>query len=193
MNEVAADVLGPRESGSSLRGRVADWFRRNSVAGGLSDRAGKSVTVTHRDQSSVTVSVSRNLEEHADSNIPVFAGDMISVRRADVIYVVGDVNRPSGLLMDGGHLSVLQALALAGGTSSTAKLSGARIIRKGPSGITEVPVPLNKLLRAKAEDVSLQADDILFVPASGRKKLEGRTAETALQLAGAASLIAIRP
>ena len=74
-----------------------------SVAGGLSDRAGKSVTVTHRDQSSVTVPVSRNLEEHADSNIPVFAGDMISVRRADVIYVVGDVNRPSGLLMDGGH------------------------------------------------------------------------------------------
>jgi polysaccharide export outer membrane protein len=164
-----------------------------SAAGGLSDRAGRSVTVTHRDQSSVKVPVSRNLEEHADSNVPVFAGDMISVRRADVIYVVGDVNRPSGLLMDGGHLSVLQALALAGGTTSTAKLSGTRIIRKGPSGITEVPVPLNKLLRAKADDLPLQADDVLFVPASGRKKLEGRTAEAALQLAGAASLVAIRP
>ena len=33
---------------------------------------------------------------------------------------------------DGGHLSVLQAIALAGGTTSTAHLSGARIIRKGP-------------------------------------------------------------
>ena len=89
----------------------------------------------------MTVPISRNLEEHPDSNIPVFAGDTISVRRADVIYVVGEVSRPSGFLMDSGHLSVLQAIALAGGTTSTAKLNGARIIRKGPSGLTEVPVP----------------------------------------------------
>jgi len=164
-----------------------------SAAGGFSERAGKSVTVTHRDQTSTTVPVSRNLEEHNDSNIPVFAGDTISVRRADVIYVVGDVGHPSGFLMDTGHVSVLQAIALAGGTNSTAKLNGARIIRKGPTGITEVPVPLKKLLQAKAEDLPMQADDILFVPTSARKLLEGRTAEAALQMASAATLIAIRP
>jgi hypothetical protein len=54
-------------------------------------------------------------------------------------------------------------------------------------------VSLKKLLQAKASDVPLQADDILFVPASARKVISGRTAEAALQMATAASLIAIHP
>jgi polysaccharide export outer membrane protein len=94
--------------------------------------------------------------------------------------------------MESGHVSVLQAIALAGGANSTAKLGGARIIRKGPSGLTETPVPLKKLLQAKADDIQMQADDILFVPTSARKLLEGRTAEAALQMATSASLIAVR-
>jgi polysaccharide export outer membrane protein len=167
-----------------------------SAAGGLTDRAGKSIAITRRDQPGkpLTVQLARNLEDHPESNVPVYPGDTIMVRRADVIYVVGDVARPSGLLMgDGGHLSVLQAIALAGGTGPSAKLNGARIIRKGPSGLTETPVPLKKLLQAKAEDIPLEADDILFVPTSARKLLEGRTAEAALQLATSASLIMVRP
>jgi polysaccharide biosynthesis/export protein len=167
-----------------------------SAAGGLSDRAGKSVTVTHKadPDKPVVVTISRNLEDHRDSNVSVYPGDMIMVRRADVVYVVGDVARPSGFLMDnGGKLSVLQAIALAGGTTSTAKVSGARIIRKGPGGVTEIPVSLKKILQAKTGDVPLQADDILFVPASARKIISGRTAEAALQMATAATIIAIRP
>ena len=56
------------------------------------------------------------------------------VPRAPIIYVVGDVGRPSGLLVDNGTLTVLQALALAGGTNRTAKMGGVRIIRKGSDG-----------------------------------------------------------
>ena len=164
-----------------------------SAAGGFTDRAGKSITVTHRGQQPVAVPISRNLEDHPDSNVPVYAGDTISVRRADVVYVVGDVVRPSGFLMEGGHLSVLQAIALAGGTNSTAKLNGARIIHKSASGLTETPVQLKKLLQAKTDDIAMNADDILFVPTSARKLLEGRTAEAALQLATSATLIAVRP
>ena len=188
--------------GASLLGEVArpgvypvlgeqTLFNLISAAGGLSERAGKSITVTRRDQSPITVPISRNLEEHAESNVRVMAGDTIMVRRADVVYVVGEVNRPTGLSMDSGHISVLQAMALAGGTTSTAKLSGARIIRKGPSGLTEVPVPLKQLLRAKSDDLQMQADDILFVPTSARKFLAGRTAEAALQLATATTIVAI--
>jgi polysaccharide export outer membrane protein len=168
-------------------------FSLISAAGGLSDRAGKSITITHGNQAPITVPISRNLEDHPDSNVPVFAGDTVLVRRADIIYVVGDVGRPSGFLMDSGHLSVLQAIALAGGTNTTAKLNAARIIRKGPAGLTETPVPLKKLLEAKADDIPMQADDILFVPTSAKKLFAGRTVEAALQLATSASLIAIRP
>ena len=171
-------------------------FNLLSAAGGLSPAAGKSVTIRHKaepDKPEI-VPISRNLEDHPDSNVPIYPGDTVMVRRADVIYVVGDVNRPSGFLMDnGGKLSVLQAIALAGGTTGTAKTSAARIIRKSPQGVSEIPVSLKKILQAKAGDVPLQADDILFVPGSVRKIVSGRTAEAALQMATAASLIAIRP
>jgi polysaccharide biosynthesis/export protein len=166
-----------------------------SAAGGFTDKAGKSITVTHRNRPDqpATVPLSRNMEQHPESNIPVYAGDTISVGRADVVYVVGDVVRPSGLLMNDGQVTVLQAIALAGGTTATAKLNSARIIRKGPSGLTEMPVQLKKLLEAKIQDIPLQPDDILFVPTSSRKMMAGRTVEAAMQLATSATLIAIRP
>jgi len=163
-----------------------------SAAGGFTDKAGKNVTVTHRDKEPIVVPISRNLAEHPDSNIAIAPGDTINVSHADIVYVVGDVLRPSGFLMQSGHLSVLQAIALAGGTNSTAKLSGARIVHKGPTGLSETPVPLKKLLQAKADDVELQPNDILFVPTSARKFLEGRTAEAAIQMATAAALISVR-
>jgi polysaccharide biosynthesis/export protein len=167
-----------------------------SAAGGLSDKAGKSITVTHRDHPDkpVSVTISHNLEDHADSNIAVYAGDTIMVRRADVIYVVGEVNHPSGFLMDNNnHLTVLQAIALAGGTAQYAKLNDVRILRKGPEGVSEVPVQLKKMLQAKTSDVPLQAEDILFVPTSAKKIISGKTAEAVMQMATAASIVAIRP
>jgi polysaccharide export outer membrane protein len=164
-----------------------------SAAGGFTEKAGRSITVTHRDQPDkpITVALSRNVSDNPESNVPVLPGDTIIVRKADLVYVVGDVGRPSGFLMDSGHLTVLQAIALAGGTTRTANLGGARIIRKGPDGITETSVELKKILRAKAPDVTMQADDILFVPTSAARAFAGRTFEAAMQAATAASIVAV--
>lgn len=166
-----------------------------SAAGGLTEKAGRSISLTHRSQpeTQITIPVSHNLEDSPGSNVPVLPGDTIIVRKADVVYVVGDVGRPSGLLMESGRLTVLQAIALAGGTTRTAKLSAARIIRKGPSGISETPVALKKILEAKAPDLPMQADDILFVPTSVGKAFAGHTLQTALQAAAAASIITVFP
>jgi polysaccharide biosynthesis/export protein len=164
-----------------------------SAAGGFTEKAGRSITVTHRDQPDkpITVPLSRNVTDNPESNIPVLPGDTIIVRKADLVYVVGDVGRPSGFLMDSGHLTVLQAIALAGGTTRTANLGGARIIRRGPDGLSETPVELKKILRAKAPDVTMQADDILFVPTSATKAFAGRAMEAAMQAATAASIVAV--
>ncbi len=166
-----------------------------SAAGGFTDKAGRSITVTHRSQPDkpVTVPLARNVTDNPDSNIDVFPGDTVMIRRADIVYVVGDVGRPSGFLMDTENLTVLKAIALAGGTNRTAKLSGARIIRKGSNGMTETPIQLKKMLEAKAADVAMQADDILFVPSSSSKVLAGRTLEAVMQAATAVSIVAIRP
>ncbi len=190
--------------GASLLGEVAKpgvypvlgeqhLFDLISASGGLTEKAGHSVTVTHRSDpdSPITLPLSRNLSDNPDSNVKIFPRDTIIVRKADIVYVVGDVGRPSALLMDAGGLSVLKAVALAGGTSRTAKLSGVRILRKGPSGMTETPVELKKILQAKAPDLSLQADDILVVPSSAGKILAGRALEAALQAATIMSVAAV--
>lgn len=156
-----------------------------SAAGGFTERAGRSITVTHRNQSDkpVTVPLNRKLSDDKESNIPVSPGDTILVHKADIVYVVGDVGRPSGFLIDSDSLTVLKAIALAGGTTRTAKLSGVKILRKGPNGMTETPVELKKILQAKAADILMKPDDILFVPSSLSKVVVARAAEAGIQVA----------
>ncbi len=166
-----------------------------SAAGGLTEKAGRSVTVTHRSnpEEPITVPLSRNLADRPDSNVAILPGDTVIIRKADIVYVVGDVGHPSGFLTESGRLTVLQAIALAGGTTRTANLGGARIIRKGPSGMTETPVQLKKILEAKAPDLAMQGDDILFIPTSARKAVMGRTLEVAVQAATTVSIVALMP
>ena len=164
-----------------------------SAAGGLSERAGQSMTLTHRSDPDqpITLPLSRNLSDLPESNVKVFPGDTLVVSKADIVYVVGDVAHPSGLLMNANGITVLEAVAMAGGTSRTAKLNSTKILHKGPGGMTETPVQLKKILRAQAPDLSLQANDILVVPSSAGKILAGRTLEAAIQAATLVSVTAI--
>ncbi len=165
-----------------------------SEAGGFTASAAKRVSIIRRNQAQpINVTLPRNLADDLSSNIDIMPGDTINVPRAPVIYVVGDVGRPSGLLVDNGSLTVLQALALAGGTNRTAKMGGVRIIRKGPTGMTETQVPLKKMLEAKAPDIPLQADDILFIPISGGRLIAARTFEAAMSMATSVSIYAVHP
>jgi polysaccharide export outer membrane protein len=165
-----------------------------SQAGGFTPSASRKIAIIRRNQPEpIRIDLPRNLADDLSGNIDILPGDTISVPRAPIIYVVGDVGRPSGLLVDNGTLSVLQALALAGGTNRTAKLSGARILHKGPTGTTETKVQVKKMLEAKAADVNLQSDDILFIPVSAGKIAAARTAEAALAMATAVSIYAVHP
>ncbi len=190
--------------GASLLGEIAKpgiypvmgqvrLFDLISAAGGVTDRAGNSATITHRNQPDkpLTVALAKNLEDIPQSNVEMLPGDTVVVRRADIIYVVGDVARPSGLLIDRGSLTVLQAIALAGGTTRTSRLNGTRIIHKGPDGITEKHIALKKILEAKLADVPLNADDILFVPSSSIKLALQDNVGIAMQ-AASLSLVAVK-
>jgi polysaccharide biosynthesis/export protein len=165
-----------------------------SAAGGFTASAGRKVSIIHaHNTDAITVNLPRNLGDDLQDNIEIQPGDTITVPRAPIVYVVGDVGRPTGLLVDNGSMTVLQALALAGGANHTARMSGARIIRKGPTGMTEKRVPLKKMLEAKAPDVSLQADDILFVPLSGARVAAGQAISAAISAATGIGVIAAHP
>jgi len=166
-----------------------------SQAGGFTTSASRKIAILRRNATEpIRVNLPRNLADDLTGNVEIMPGDTITVPRAPVIYIVGDVGRPSGLLVDNGTMTVLQALALAGGTNKTAKLGGARILRKGPDGgVTETKVEIKKMLEAKTPDVTLQADDILFVPVSGRKVAIGRTFEATMSVATALAIYTVRP
>jgi polysaccharide biosynthesis/export protein len=166
-----------------------------SSAGGLTEKAGRIVTIAHRNKPNdpATVRLAEGLAQTAESNVPVRPGDTIVVQRAGIVYVVGDVGRPSGFLMNSDNLTVLKVVALAGGTNRTAKLNGAKLIRKTPQGIHETAIPLKKILQAKVPDVTMQAEDILFVPSSAGKMALYRGSEAIVQAAVGLSIVAARP
>jgi polysaccharide biosynthesis/export protein len=165
-----------------------------SEAGGFTTSASRKIAIIRHDKAEpIRIDLPRNLADDLTGNVEVLPGDTITVPRAPIIYVVGDVSRPSGLLVDNGTLTVMQAIALAGGTNHTAKLGGVRIIRKGPTGNTEMQVHLKQMLEAKTPDVMLQADDILFVPISGLRVAAARTAEAAIALATTVTIYAVHP
>ncbi len=165
-----------------------------SEAGGFTSTASRKIAIIRQNKSDpIRIDLPRNLADDLSGNVEILPGDTINVPRAPVIYVVGDVGRPAGLLVDNGTLTVLQAIALAGGTNHTAKLGGVRLIRKTPAGMTETRVQLKKMLEAKVPDVTLQADDILFVPVSGGRVLASRTFDAAMAAATAVGIYSIHP
>lgn len=166
-----------------------------SAAGGFTPSAGRKVSIIrqHSESAPITVNLPRNLADDLQDNVEILPGDTISVPRAPIIYVVGDVGRPAGLLVDNGSLTVLQALALAGGANHTAKIGSVRIIRKGPDGMFETKVPLKKMLEAKAPDINLQADDILFIPLSGARVAASAGMNAAISAAAGIAILAAHP
>jgi polysaccharide biosynthesis/export protein len=157
-----------------------------SLAGGTSARAGKLVSITHRDtpQTPTTVALSNDASESVHSNIDVFPGDTIVVSRAGVVYIVGDVKKPGGVPIDNGSMTVLQAMAMAEGQNPTAAMNKSKLIRRLPGGEPkEIPLALGDMLSSKIPDVHLQADDIIFVPNSKAKSATKRTMEAIIQAA----------
>lgn len=173
-------ILGPR--------RLFDVL---SLAGGTGPKAGRVVSISRRDHPETpnNVMLSNDPNESAKSNIDVYPGDTVVVSRAGVVYVVGDVHRPSGVVMDNGtDMTVLQAIAMAEGTNPTASLNKAKLIRTTKTGRQEMPLPLKDMLSSKAPDMRLQAEDIIFVPNSAAKSATRRTLEAIVQTASGVAI-----
>lgn len=157
-------------------------FDAISAAGGTTPRAGNTVSIMHRTDSlqSETVPLSYG-KSSGQSNVYVYPGDTVVVSKAGIVYVVGDVRLPGGFVMENSHMTILQAYAMAQGANSTASLDKAQLIRK--AGSEAQIISLKKILAAKAPDMDLQSDDIIFVPTSGAKIVGRRTLEAIVQTA----------
>ncbi len=143
-----------------------------SAAQGLTPLAGTTISITHpgRPGNPQFVTLTAGVNPKPGSNPEILPGDRIFVGRTGIVYVVGDVVHPGGFALDhDGQLSVLQAIALAQGTNSTAAKGSARLIRTTTAGRQEILVNLKKILRSEATDLALRDNDNLFVPNSSAR------------------------
>jgi polysaccharide export outer membrane protein len=190
-------------------GRQMKLLEALSRAGGIAEDAGNQILVTRTAlpadaasgaeivDGSGSTGIAIDLSDLLDSgdpkfNIPLVGGDVISVPRAGVVYAVGAVQRPGGFVMqsDRERMTVLKVLSLSGGLLSTAKPNDAVILRNGEGAERQqVAVDLKKVLALKAEDVSLDKGDILFVPDSAGKRAWRRTGEIALSMITGVTII----
>jgi protein involved in polysaccharide export with SLBB domain len=96
-----------------------------------------------------------------EGNLEVFAGDVVTVPEGMVVYVNGEVSKPSAVPFGRG-LTVTQALTKAGGPTELARLRGAYILREGE----KIPVNLKRILDGREADVALKRGDSVVVPQS---------------------------
>lgn len=141
-----------------------------SLAGGLSESADRTITIERRNsKEQVKYVVSNDPAEALKSSVEVYPGDTIIVPKAPIVYVLGDVGRPGGYVMNTNdtRLSVLQVISLAGATKPSAVPSHSRLIRKQPDGTyAELKLPLSEMQKGNKSDMQLQPDDIIYVPFS---------------------------
>lgn len=157
-----------------------------SLAGGLQATAGKVVSIVHRNdpQHPVKIALQANPANlNVQENPVILPGDTIIVAKAGVVYVIGDVLKPGGFLVDNNTpVSVMQSLALAGGWDKTAALSKTKLIRKTPEGREEVDLDLKHVAYGSQADIPVKDGDILFVPSSVAKTMTYRGIEASITI-----------
>jgi polysaccharide biosynthesis/export protein len=173
-----------------------------SEAGGLKHEVGKTIRVTRRrdqgelplpnaaldptgDYQTAVVEVASVLDMATPAeNITLRPHDVVLVSRADVIYVVGDVQQPGGFVTKGG-ISSLEALTMAGGFMPHAAGRKASVLRlqDRTNQRRVIPVDLKAILEGRGEDIALKPDDILYVPHSGWKAFTEKTLTAAISIA----------
>lgn len=139
-----------------------------ALAGGLTEIADRHVTVQRADKSGdIVVFLPNDPSARSHAEIMVNPGDTVLVPKAGVVYVLGDVARPGGYVMqDDAKLTVLQAVAMASGANKTAKEDATRLIRKVNGNYQESVLPLRAIEQGKKPDMQLESDDVLYVPFS---------------------------
>ena len=168
-------------------------------AGGLDADAGPEIYVNRPapdgGQALVTRIPVKGLIESGEPglNIKLQGGEEIRVPEAGRIYVVGNVKTPGAFkVIDQNDTTVLKVLAFAGGTTAYANKE-AFIYRKEGNGPNknEIPVQLSKILERKAPDVTLQPNDLLYIPDNKGKRMTISTLDRIMMVTGGAVIGAL--
>jgi polysaccharide export outer membrane protein len=111
--------------------------------------------------------------------------DVISVERAEQIYLSGEVTRSNAIEMgERDSISIVQALTLAGGFTRDAAKGKVRILRPilNTNRRYAIEVDLNRVFDGKDNDVPLLPNDVVYVPRSYARQIWQSVSQVLLPL-----------
>src|ERR1039458_1265741 len=163
-----------------------------ALAGGLTTVADRNILIERHGDPGMQVRYfySNDANQAVDQQVVVNPGDVVLVSKAGIVYVLGDVNHPGGYAMtdNDSKITMMEALAVAGGATKTAKQGQARLIRKEPGGsYSDRKISIGDLQEGKIPDIAMEPGDVFYVPFSFGRNL----ALAAGSIAGSAASAAI--
>ncbi len=117
----------------------------------------------------IDINVIDLIEGKVDTDIRVFGGDLITVREAFPVYVVGGVNNPRNVQFRT-DLTVTRAISSAGGPSNDANIRDVVIYRRTNGASQTIAVDLEAIKKGAADDVVLEKNDVVDVARRGRER-----------------------
>jgi polysaccharide export outer membrane protein len=164
---VMGQVMKPGAYETDTRRKVVEVL---ALAGGLTDVADRHITIErHGDSNHKFDYYYSNIAGTAlDDDPMVYPGDTVIVPKVAVVYVLGDVLKPGGYPVNTNNskMTVLEAISLAGSANHTAAVGKSKLVRRTPSGVQEIDLPVNAIQKGQKPDITLMPDDVVYVPFS---------------------------
>jgi polysaccharide export outer membrane protein len=147
-----------------------------SQAGGLTERAANEIFVLREDSKGNQERIAIDVEDLINNgnpklNIVLSPNDIINIPIDQIIsiFVFGEVRNPGALQVKlSKKITLLQAIAQAGGPTENAAKSRVLIKRRDPKTGKEIriKVNMNDLIKGNKSDIQLLEGDVVFVPES---------------------------
>ncbi len=159
-----------------------------AMAGGLSDNTGRVIEISNVSNPDKRVDLPWDPTMHNTANYDtqLHPGDHVLVRPCGIAYVGGNVGRPGAYSLCGSRVTTLsQIVDLAGGVQRFNSNSHTYLIRTKEDGTRVViQVNIDKILKAKAADLPIQEDDVVYVTASALKLVAQEAVGWAISITG---------
>jgi polysaccharide biosynthesis/export protein len=145
-----------------------------SKAGGIKENASSQLFILREGQTGNSGALAIDLEDllfngNPKLNVPLQPGDVINipVDKIILVFVFGEVKNPGALQVRmSKKVTLLQAIAQAGGTTEGASKGGITVKRKDRKTGKEIKMKFNlkEIIRGDKPDIELKEGDVVFVP-----------------------------
>lgn len=159
-------VSGVRQTGPLQLIQDLTLLQAISLAGGFLPEADLQSAFIVRGEIVIAVDFVRLMNEpDLTQNLRLQPGDTIVVPQAESVYVQGEVNKP-GLLKYTKELTIVRAIASAGGFTEVANAKGVSVLRQNGAAKERLTVNVRDMMTdpQSAPDVPLKPNDIIIVP-----------------------------